>query len=110
MRDIAVSALEGYQRYLSPRKGFCCAHRVLTGGASCSQFAKRVIAHHGLWVGLKATVRRFQKCKVSARQLSTMAINEQNSREGQAEAPAEPCPFWSRSKAIEVTACCCWPW
>ncbi|GCL38531.1 hypothetical protein H6F47_13070 [Sphaerospermopsis sp. FACHB-1094] len=30
-RNISVSAISGYQKYLSPHKGFACAHRVLYG-------------------------------------------------------------------------------
>jgi putative component of membrane protein insertase Oxa1/YidC/SpoIIIJ protein YidD len=62
-RNLSTVAITGYQKYLSPHKGFSCAHRVLYGGESCSQFIKRVIAQEGLSVALLKSRQRFQDCK-----------------------------------------------
>lgn len=62
-RKISVTAIASYQRHISPHKGFQCAHRVLYGGDSCSQFIKRVIAEEGLKVALLKSQTRFQACK-----------------------------------------------
>lgn len=43
-RQIAIACIGGYQRYLSPHKGFVCAHRRLHGGDSCSQYVKTVLS------------------------------------------------------------------
>src|SRR5262245_22787194 len=59
---ITCAAIEWYQRYVSPRKGFSCARRVLRGGASCSQFAKRALSRCGLAAGVRPVRRRFEKC------------------------------------------------
>jgi hypothetical protein len=32
LRQLAVASISGYQKHISPRKGFSCAHRVLYGG------------------------------------------------------------------------------
>lgn len=64
-RSLAV-AITGYQRYLSPYKGFCCAHRVKHGGMSCSEYAKQTLLHHGLWRAIAVIKQRFQDCKVAA--------------------------------------------
>lgn len=107
MKTFAIAAIDGYQRFISPYKGFSCAHRVRTGGASCSRFAKRAIARLGLVAGVLVTIRRFEACAASARVLS--------SAEGQAaaappEAPAEACPLWSRWGTRKLSGCCaCWP-
>lgn len=59
----AVACITGYQRHLSPRKGFSCAYRVHTGGESCSQYVKRVLLEEGL-VGAPAKTRaRFAACQ-----------------------------------------------
>ncbi len=42
-RRSIIVLIEWYQIYLSPRKGFCCAHRVLHGNDSCSEWVKRLI-------------------------------------------------------------------
>jgi putative component of membrane protein insertase Oxa1/YidC/SpoIIIJ protein YidD len=36
-QNIVISFIEGYQNYISPYNGFCCAHRALHHGASCSE-------------------------------------------------------------------------
>ena len=59
---LALWAIRAYQRYLSPRKGFSCAYRVLTGRDSCSGYGYRVIARHGLLPGLALLRRRLHAC------------------------------------------------
>lgn len=71
IRQIAVLSISGYQKYISPKKGFSCAHRVLYGGESCSQYIKRTIAQSGLSVALKATRERFTACKQANQILKT---------------------------------------
>lgn len=67
----AVGLIGLYQRYLSPLKGFRCAHRARKHGrtSSCSEFAKRAIARLGVIAGLPLIERRFAKCSESARAL-----------------------------------------
>ncbi|MBD2430048.1 MULTISPECIES: membrane protein insertion efficiency factor YidD [Fischerella] len=62
-RKISIIAITGYQKYISPHKGFACAHRVLYGGESCSGYIKRVIATEGLQAGLLMSRDRFAACK-----------------------------------------------
>jgi putative component of membrane protein insertase Oxa1/YidC/SpoIIIJ protein YidD len=62
-RRVSVTAITGYQKHISPHKGFVCAHRILYGGESCSQYIKRVIAQEGLRVALIKSRTRFQACK-----------------------------------------------
>ncbi|SOD29155.1 Haemolytic domain-containing protein [Variovorax sp. YR752] len=110
MKRIALAAIDGYQRFISPYKGFSCAHRVLTGGASCSQFAKRAIARLGMRGGVLVILRRFSACAASAQILSTSQVHAAATPP---EAPAGACPLWSRWGAKKMSgswACCaCWP-
>lgn len=62
-RQISTAAITGYQKHISPHKGFVCAHRVLYGGESCSQYIKRAIAEEGLSSILVKSRNRFQACK-----------------------------------------------
>jgi putative component of membrane protein insertase Oxa1/YidC/SpoIIIJ protein YidD len=62
-RKLSTGAITEYQKYLSPHKGFSCAHRLLYGGESCSQYIKRVITEEGLSVALVKARPRFQACK-----------------------------------------------
>ncbi|ATD62555.1 MAG: membrane protein insertion efficiency factor YidD [Janthinobacterium svalbardensis] len=61
-KHLALWAIRAYQRYVSPRKGFSCVYRVLTGGTSCSNYGYRVIARHGLRPGLVLLQRRLCAC------------------------------------------------
>ncbi|HEY9811034.1 MAG TPA: membrane protein insertion efficiency factor YidD [Halomicronema sp.] len=63
--QVAISAISGYQKYISPRKGFSCAHRVLYGGDSCSQHVKNLITEHGLIAAVPLTRQRFKNCKTA---------------------------------------------
>ena len=63
-------AIRGYQRYLSPRKGFCCAYRVHTGRGSCSALGYRAVRRYGALVGLAVLRRRLYLCGVAFRRYS----------------------------------------
>ena len=67
MKNVALYLIELYQRYVSPRKGFCCAYRVHTGQASCSVLGYRVIRRFGVWAGVALLRQRLAKCGVAYR-------------------------------------------
>lgn len=62
MRNLALAAITCYQRYLSPLKGYGCAFRIHCGRDSCSTYASRAIARHGLFTGLRLLGRRLDAC------------------------------------------------
>jgi putative component of membrane protein insertase Oxa1/YidC/SpoIIIJ protein YidD len=68
-RFTAAMLISGYQKYLSPHKGFSCAHRVWHRGESCSQYTKRTIVERGLLVALPLVRERFRECKLSNERL-----------------------------------------
>jgi putative component of membrane protein insertase Oxa1/YidC/SpoIIIJ protein YidD len=61
-RQISVTAITQYQKHISPHKGFSCAHRILYGGESCSQYIKQVIAREGVRNAIVKSRIRFQAC------------------------------------------------
>ncbi len=65
LRPAALLAIEGYQRFVSPYKGFRCAHGVLYG-TSCSQFGKQAIRDYGLVGGLILLRQQFGDCSDAA--------------------------------------------
>jgi putative component of membrane protein insertase Oxa1/YidC/SpoIIIJ protein YidD len=73
---VAVGVIDLYQQYISPYKGFCCAHRAKHGRTSCSQFAKRLIEKVGLLRFWPLLTRRFERCGHAAR-----AMKEQRRRD-----------------------------
>ena len=66
---IALAAIVAYQRHLSPRKGFCCAHRAQHGGLSCSEYARQTRIAYGWWQTLPLLRQRLRACQAAARAL-----------------------------------------
>jgi putative component of membrane protein insertase Oxa1/YidC/SpoIIIJ protein YidD len=66
---LALGAIWGYQRYVSPWKGFRCAHSVLHGGTGCSGFARSAIQDHGFWGAIPHIRGRFRDCKAASETL-----------------------------------------
>lgn len=67
---LAVQAILLYQRYLSPIKGFKCAHRVLHGGDSCSEHGRKLIEAQGVWLGVRLLRRRLLQCRTACQILT----------------------------------------
>lgn len=66
---VALAAIGGYQRHLSPRKGYACAHRLARGGTGCSGYAKAAISEHGLIRAIPLIRQRFAACRDAAEEL-----------------------------------------
>jgi len=63
LRKAAATSITGYQKYISPHKGFSCAHRLLYGGESCSAYLKRIIQQQGLNAAWQLAPQRFARCR-----------------------------------------------
>ena len=70
---MAIASIDGYQKYISPRKGFSCAHRHLYGGESCSQYIKQLVAEEGLFAAVRASRQRFAACREANQTLRALA-------------------------------------
>jgi putative component of membrane protein insertase Oxa1/YidC/SpoIIIJ protein YidD len=77
---LALVAIDGYQRYLSPRKGYSCAHRIAYGGPGCSGFAKGTITEMGLWREWPLIKARFAACRNAAAELRAKRKKEKKDR------------------------------
>lgn len=64
-----------YQRYLSPHKGFSCAHRRLYGGASCSEYFRQAVSVYGVFDALPRLQRRFTACGEANRILRSQTLS-----------------------------------
>ena len=62
MRQLALLAIRGYQRFISPYKGFHCAFHAHTGRHTCSGYGYRVIARYGVNRGYRLLQRRLHAC------------------------------------------------
>lgn len=71
-----------YRRHISPYKGFSCAHRVLCGGMSCSEFALNQFQTKDPFRAYKETRTRMRACKdVYQEYLSKRSVAEQEAIE-----------------------------
>lgn len=80
---VMIGAINLYQRYISPRKGFICAHRVLHGGHSCSEAVKQAAAERGVSGAWEMGRRRFRECREAARLLPSRKIELQIAEEAE---------------------------
>jgi putative component of membrane protein insertase Oxa1/YidC/SpoIIIJ protein YidD len=58
-----VGTIRIYQRFVSPYKGYTCAHRVYCGGDSCSEFAKYALMNYSTMAALKLIKQRLLDCR-----------------------------------------------
>ena len=70
MKALALAAIRFYQRFISPRKGFCCAYAAYTGDASCSALGYRAIRRFGLRHGMAVLERRLARCGAACTMLA----------------------------------------
>lgn len=93
---LMARAIEAYQRFLSPYKGFRCAHRAVHGKDSCSQFAKRIVTRRGILAMVPLLRRRFTECGVAAQVLdyeareSARRLNEKPTTRQSSSCDASP--------------------
>ena len=84
----AIIAIGAYQKYISPKKGFSCAHRLLYGGESCSQYIKRMVVEHGFKSSIPIARLRFAECKVA--NVILRAERKEKRRRGEWDCDCEP--------------------
>jgi len=73
----ALGMIWAYQQFISPRKGYRCAHSVVHGGTGCSGYAKRRIRDVGLLSAIPDVRQRFKDCSATARN-----VNERRRSDG----------------------------
>ncbi|MEO0967549.1 MAG: membrane protein insertion efficiency factor YidD [Cyanobacteria bacterium J06639_18] len=64
-RSVAVVLISIYQRYISPRKGYSCAHRIVYGGMSCSEYVKNTLTDKSMFESILLAQQRFKACKIA---------------------------------------------
>jgi putative component of membrane protein insertase Oxa1/YidC/SpoIIIJ protein YidD len=74
VKGLALAAIRGYQRWISPYKGYRCALCAITGGDSCSAYGYLVIERFGLRRGLGLLDRRLELCGHVHRKAAAAAV------------------------------------
>ncbi|MEC4804377.1 MAG: membrane protein insertion efficiency factor YidD [Jaaginema sp. PMC 1079.18] len=67
-----------YQKYISPYKGFACAHRVLYKKDSCSQYVKTLLIEQDLQSAIALSHQRFRDCKKARLILQSKQLNSED--------------------------------
>lgn len=70
-----INCISGYQKYISPKKGFACPHRVLYGGESCSDYVKRTLTEQSLVSVVQSSLQRFRNCTDASKILTSNQTN-----------------------------------
>jgi putative component of membrane protein insertase Oxa1/YidC/SpoIIIJ protein YidD len=92
LASFALRAIRGYQRYLSPYKGFSCAYRCATGRDGCSGYGYRVIDRFGLGPGLALLRRRLHRCGETHRSHASTPNPLLHYQRGECDLPCDlPC-------------------
>ena len=111
-----VALIRGYQRYLSPYKGYTRAHRVKFGGESCSEYGRQVFASEGWQAGLAKLRARFRDCHAASRSLGKGRLNprvDDESLDAPPGASGTPSPEGQPEPGTEgclrdlAVGCCC---
>jgi putative component of membrane protein insertase Oxa1/YidC/SpoIIIJ protein YidD len=88
MRNLIIALIVFYQRFISPRKGFSCAHRRLHSGLSCSHAIRQIIEQHGVMAGYPLIRLRFSECRQAYLALVAEQENQEKKREDKPRRPA----------------------
>jgi putative component of membrane protein insertase Oxa1/YidC/SpoIIIJ protein YidD len=67
-RTAAVRGIGLYQRFVSPYKGFRCAHHARTGGMTCSNYGRDAFEQFGFFEALSLLRARLVACAQAAQQ------------------------------------------
>jgi putative component of membrane protein insertase Oxa1/YidC/SpoIIIJ protein YidD len=70
MKWMIAGLITIYQTYFSRYKKFYCAHRLLHGGASCSEAIREIVLSKGIYAGFADIRERFRSCREAASVLS----------------------------------------
>lgn len=65
LRSVTIAIIGVYQRHLSPKKGYSCAHRIVHSGDSCSEYLKNVLADKSLFESTLLARQRFRECNIA---------------------------------------------
>jgi putative component of membrane protein insertase Oxa1/YidC/SpoIIIJ protein YidD len=74
MSTVAVAGIDLYRRYLSPLKGFKCAHNYVHNAGSCSTFGRQVYATYRFLEATRLLRARFVECKQASQRLKCTAV------------------------------------
>ena len=99
--NIFIQLIVLYQQYISPHKGYCCAHSALHGNLTCSSWAIHVLENQRFSLFFPLMKRRFQACNQAHKNLKkkNSGTNNENSD------TVDPCPCKGKPIAEGCLVC-----
>lgn len=85
--------IQFYQKYISPYKGFRCAHGAYYGGDSCSGAVSKIIRRKGLINGFQAIKNQFSRCSHAYSKLKQKIPNRRVNQGQTQEYSTSDCAF-----------------
>ena len=79
MNYLPRMAIRGYQKWISPYKGFRCAHHVVYADGSCSDYGLQCFEESPFFEAIQRIKDRFAACKV-ANQIYHLETPEERER------------------------------
>ncbi|MDJ0974085.1 MAG: membrane protein insertion efficiency factor YidD [Planctomycetota bacterium] len=73
---VCTALIRAYQRWISPRKGWRCAHAAVNGGPSCSAFALQALRENAMHDAVAAVRSRFRACARAVEQADGAEADE----------------------------------
>jgi len=74
-KELGIWAIELYQKYLSPKKGYKCAKGVLHENGTCSSSVKKVMKEEGFFAGMREYSKSTSECRDAKVELDRRANN-----------------------------------
>ncbi|PKF80333.1 membrane protein insertion efficiency factor YidD [Vibrio sp. vnigr-6D03] len=111
MRYLAVVLIRFYQRFISPYKGFRCAHACLHQGDSCSEAVKKIIQEDGVFSSKTRISRRFSACRVANHTLSRERKKKKDKKENDQFCQNADCcsnVIWTKKDCSDGVCDCSW--
>ncbi|MEM9543814.1 MAG: membrane protein insertion efficiency factor YidD [Cyanobacteria bacterium P01_E01_bin.42] len=106
-KKTGVRLIRGYQKLLSPYKGFSCAHRLLHGSESCSQYVKKTLLEQDLRTAIALSRQRFRDCKRAKIVLHSQTIEEKEKPKKRKKEVEQYYPDNSTNGCFDLADCGC---
>jgi putative component of membrane protein insertase Oxa1/YidC/SpoIIIJ protein YidD len=104
---VCALLISGYQRSISPHKGFRCAYGVLNGGPSCSDVIKADVLAQGFRWNIFA--EQFARCRNAALQIHRFATETEDQRRKETFEILSPFEVCIPVELPDITICGCAP-
>ncbi|MGD1524574.1 membrane protein insertion efficiency factor YidD [Vibrio harveyi] len=80
LNRLAILCIRGYQRFISPHKGYRCAYGVLHNSSGCSGAVIDILRDKGILAGMPAIKQRFADCKSACDELERRREDKKKNR------------------------------